>query len=183
MSSKKIEIYAFSKLFGPAVAAVVVVSMTTMNACTPSDRSTEGHESMVQNAAEAEAAEAKLAAEAVDNGPSDGKKPATGKSVKQKKSELAAKVGKSLRVPASAGGVYVVQVGAFKIKENAEKLREKLTTAGYPVQLHSIEHSKNGLLHLVRFAPMQKKTDAETMIQDLSSKQDLRAQILNMPGH
>lgn len=196
MGRRKLEFFAFGKLIAPAVAAIVIVSLGTMNACTPSDRSTEGEDlSMVQNAAEAEAAEAKIAQEGTAGKADEVKakgdkaeKKAEKKAVAEKapahqdKQAAAGDHKPTARRPASmAGGVFVVQVGAFKVKENAEKLQAKLKDAGYPVELSSIEHSKNGLLHLVRFSPTQNRAEAETVIEDLQSKQDLHAQILTMP--
>lgn len=215
--------FNFGKMVVPAVAAGAVVTLSTMNGCTPGDRSTGAKEEQVmQHAAEAEAAEAQMAKSqppvgvsqapekvagkepAKENKPAKETKPAKEKVAKKEqktpeaksaaelaKNELTghaenkaatAPVKASGRKPASiAGGVFVVQVGAFKVKENADKLHQKLKTAGYPVQLQSIEHSKNGLLHLVRFQPSGSRAEAETVIEDLSAKHDVRAQILNLP--
>lgn len=182
MGKRNLEVFAFGKLVAPAVTAVAIVSLATMNACTSSDQSTQGHEAMIQNAQDAEQAEAQL-----------GQKPAVpeakmaakseGKSHKNAQHKSEASAHSSGRAPASAaGGVFVVQIGAFKMKENAEKLQAKLKEAGYPVELHSIEHSKNGLLHLVRFAPTQNRSDAETLQRDLATKQEMHAQLLALPA-
>ncbi len=185
MSRRNFEFFAFTKMVAPAIAAIVIVSLSTMNACTPSDRTTAGRdeeESMTQAAAEAEAAEAQLAHENAQVSKDKPAQTAETKTAAKKsgheKPVAVAKKDKPSRSIASRGGVYVVQVGAFKVKENAEKLSAKLKDAGYPVQMQTIEHSKNGLLHLVRFEPTANRAEAETVIEDLHAKQDLRAQIV-----
>ena len=182
MSRRKLEFAVFGKMFAPAIGAIVIVSLTTMNACTPVDTGLEGQEAMIQNAAEAEAAEAKMAEASVPDAKKvEAKKPEAQPKQEKPKAHVAEAKAKPARKPASAGGVFVVQIGAFKVKENAEKLQSKLQGAGYNVQMQSIEHSKNGLLHLVRFAPTDNRAEAETMIEDLKAKQDMQAQILNLP--
>jgi cell division septation protein DedD len=172
----------------PAAAIIGVLALATMNGCTPSDHGTEGRsDTLSQNAAEAEAAEAKLAnAEQPEKAPSKDQKTAANEtnvkpganSVSKEKSAT----DKTPRHPANAaGGVYVVQVGAFKNKENAEKLQEKLKAAGYPVEMHTVDHSKNGVLHLVRFLPTANRADAETTIEQLQASQNLHAQIVSVP--
>jgi cell division septation protein DedD len=84
------------------------------------------------------------------------------------------------RKPASRGGVWVVQVGAFKQKENAEKLHEKLKAAGYPVTLQSLQHSRNGELHLVRFEPVSEKSQAQESLDKFVAKESLDAHLLRV---
>ncbi len=108
------------------------------------------------------------------NGKKEAVKPES--AVKQVAKELSKEKPEATREPrkpaAVAGGTYVVQVGAFKMKENADKLKEKLAKAGYNVETQTVDHSKNGTLHLVRFQPTSNRAEAETLIEDLNSKQD-----------
>jgi len=179
----------FGKLSIPAAFAFVIAMLATVNGCSQSDRSTDAREEVItQNALEAEAADANLAVKKLE--PAKGKvsPEKIAKATKTESSKKAAKdlqKGKSeipseLRKPAAAvaGGTYVVQVGAFKVRENADKLREKLAKAGYNVEAQTVEHRQNGTLHLVRFQPTTNRAEAETLIEDLSSKQDLRGQII-----
>lgn len=173
----------------PGVGAAVAIALSTMNGCSQSDRSTESRDEVIaQNAAEAEAAEEKLVPKADDKTAAKASAEKTEKAKKTAKAEPKAKtdakesVAHEPRKPASAaGGVFVVQVGAFKVKENAEKLQEKLSAAGYHVEMQTVDHSKNGILHLVRFQPVTNRAEAETMIEDLHSKHDLQAQIVTVP--
>ncbi len=80
-----------------------------------------------------------------------------------------------------ADNVYVVQIGAFRVKQNAEKLNAKLKSAGFPVEMQQIEHSSNGQLFLVRLNPMADRHTAEDMRLNLKSKIDIDSMILALP--
>lgn len=75
--------------------------------------------------------------------------------VEAKSKELAAS-------PAVKGAYYRVQVGAFKEKEQAERLRARLILRDYPV---SIVHSNN--FHLVQVGPYQKREEAQKIEESL----------------
>jgi DedD protein len=193
---------------GAAVGAFAATTLAFVNGCTQSDRSTGAREEVIsQNASEAEAAEERLAMEQASASTKSEVKSAksSAKSAHakhEKKEKAASKVADNAkkseqhgavakvatdtsvkRHPASvSGGVYVVQVGAFKVKENAEKLQEKLNSAGYHVEMQTMNHSRNGLLHLVRLTPTTNRAEAETMLEDLHAKHDMQAQIITMPA-
>ena len=57
----------------------------------------------------------------------------------------------------------------------------KLKDAGYPVTMSTLEHSKNGLLHLVRIEPTNNKSEAVTMAETLKTKENLTAQVIALP--
>jgi cell division septation protein DedD len=92
------------------------------------------------------------------------------------KGETAPKVGKTLthenkRKPASAAAkVWTVQLGAFKVKENAAKLTAKLKTDGFPAMMREMNHSKNGELYVVHLEPTPNKSEAEKWQTDLKLK-------------
>ena len=149
------------RVVGQSTLATVLVF--SLGACTPSqERGLQEIERMAKNAAEAEAAEEALAG--------------------QKSVATAAKKS-SARQPASARGVYVVQIGAFRVKENAERLHEKLASSGFAVEMRTLEHSKNGTLHLVRSAPIESKSEAEAKALELKEKfAGLETQVLRLPA-
>ena len=66
--------------------------------------------------------------------------------------------------------VYTVQLGAFRVKENAAKLTEKLKSAGFPVMMVNKEGSKSGELYLVHLEPTPNKSEAEKWQSDLKMK-------------
>ena len=64
--------------------------------------------------------------------------------------------------------VYTVQLGAFKVKENAEKLTAKLKTEGFPVMMVNKEDQKG--LFIVHLEPTPNKNEAEKWQTDLKLK-------------
>ena len=101
-----------------------------------------------------------------------------GKSTKIKKSgTVVAKA--AHRAPVE--NVYVVQIGAFRVKQNAEKLNEKVKSAGFAVELQQIQHSSNGQLFLVRLNPTADRQAAEEMRKNLKAKIDIDSMILALP--
>jgi cell division septation protein DedD len=79
--------------------------------------------------------------------------------------------------------MYAVQFAAFKVKENAEKLAAKLKAGGVAVEMASIDHSKNGLLHLVRIPPTTSREEAQKNFEQYNGKLDLKAQVVTISGH
>ena len=87
------------------------------------------------------------------------------------------------RAPASkpaSGPQYVVQVGAFRVKDNAEKLQAKLKDAGFPVRMQTISHSKNGDLFVVRFEPTSNRAEADASAAQLKAKESMTAAVLKL---
>lgn len=148
----------------------VAVSVALLSGCNRQASETTESISMMdpnaeKNAAEAEAAEAELAHQET--------KPA--KSAVKKKKEA--------RLPASKStkNVYVVQLGAFKMKANAERFQQSLKDSGYPVIMKELNHSKNGQMFVVRIEPTPNKAEAQTMLSALREKKSLSGQVLALP--
>ncbi|MDO5091450.1 MAG: SPOR domain-containing protein [Cardiobacteriaceae bacterium] len=76
--------------------------------------------------------------------------------------EVAAKSKELAAAPDVKGAYYRVQVGAFKEKEQAERLRARLILRDFPV---SIVHSNN--FHLVQVGPYQKREEAQKIEETL----------------
>lgn len=85
------------------------------------------------------------------------------------------------RPASSKSSVYVVQVGSFKVKENALKLEEKLKGDGFPVRMREINHSKNGHLYVVQFEPTPNRDEADTWRSQVKAKSSLDAQLVSRP--
>ncbi|MES2856986.1 MAG: SPOR domain-containing protein [Bdellovibrionota bacterium] len=166
--------------------SVVVTSSIAFVGCVPEKKkSSVSQTTMEQNALDAEQAELELAhADATANHDqkyiqkTDVKKAASAKSVKTVKTEKTAKANsksnaktavKSTRNPASYMGAYVVQVGAFRVKENAERLNTKLQGSGYKSNLTAINHSKNGSLYIVHLEPAPTRAEADQWASKLKS--------------
>lgn len=76
----------------------------------------------------------------------------------------------SVHQTGATSSVWVVQLGAFRVKENAEKLTAKLKTNGYPVLMRAMNHSKNGELFVVSLEPTPNKSEAQKWQQELKTK-------------
>jgi cell division protein FtsN len=78
-----------------------------------------------------------------------------------------AKVVAKTRTPASVEGTFVVQIGAFKVKENAERLHQSLQGQGFKSMMMP---SKNGDMYLVRLEPTKSFDEAQSWASQLKSK-------------
>jgi cell division septation protein DedD len=86
------------------------------------------------------------------------------------------------RKPASAKEmVYVVQFGAFKVKENAEKYLAKLKGDGFPVMMKPLHHSKNGDMFVVRLEPTPNRAEAEQIMAKAQKERSLPGQLISFP--
>lgn len=96
---------------------------------------------------ETEIARAALDAEAAEEAMTQVRKPAGQK--------------KETKVNSSKESIYLVQVGTFKVEENATKILEKLKRAGLPAFQKKIERAGGETLFAVRIEPTPNRTEAE----------------------
>lgn len=166
----------YGKLFLSSLEALVIVVVAVLIGCSRNGRGffASRDKAAAQNAQVAEAEEEKMDSEAAPEGAAEVAKKDEGHAEKKPAAHR--------KVASVAGGVYVVQLGAFKVKENAERLQAKLAQAGFKVEMHSMEHSTNGMLHLVRSSPMANRAEAESLAQEFKSKESLHAQIVRQPA-
>lgn len=92
----------------------------------------------------------------------------------------------SARMPASQARAtqaqhYAVQIGAFKVKENAEKMVQELQHKGFATELRQIDHSKHGHLFLVQLTPVAQKNEADRLAVELSQKAGIHPQLISLP--
>ena len=73
---------------------------------------------------------------------------------------------------------YIVQIGAFTKRENAEKLHEQLRAKNYPVILKELQHEKFGPMFLVRLEPTTQKDEAQKKLADLKRNENLEPTLL-----
>ncbi len=160
------------------LAAVTMILCGLNLGCSPSKSSTTDSR-MMAAAAEAEAAEAEMAAlQLKGTGLSSGsKKSATSKSASRHK------VVKQ-RAPAAAktarGEVaYIVQVGSFKVKENADQVMAKIKAEGLPVSMRTSTTASGAALYVVRFEPTPSMSEAESFKSKAKDLVGAEAAILN----
>lgn len=156
-------------MMGRLSIIALAISMTVLTGCNRQASDHLGSVPMIdpnaeRNAAEAEAAEAELARQ-------------------ETKPKSAAKRKKDARRPASkeTKNIYVVQLGAFKVRENAERFQQSLKETGLPVMLKELNHSKNGPMFVVRIEPTPNKTEAQSMLATLREKKAITGHILALP--
>ena len=74
--------------------------------------------------------------------------------------------------PSPLVGYFTVQVGAFLVGENAEKLRERLAQRHQPVFIQEY-NSPNGLFHRVRAGRLASQEEARQLAEQLRSEENV----------
>ena len=72
--------------------------------------------------------------------------------------------------PSPLEGHFTVQVGAFLVRENAEKLRERLQQRYQPIFVHEFD-SPNGLFYRVRVGRLASPEEARQLAEELRSEE------------
>ncbi len=80
--------------------------------------------------------------------------------------------------PSGKQTVYCVQVGAFKNKNDALRLRKKLKKRGYDAFVNFSDQGKKGIWHRVRIGQFQKKQAAEKLAKILLKKEKIKGLVL-----
>jgi cell division septation protein DedD len=73
--------------------------------------------------------------------------------------------------------VYIVQVGIFKVKANADALVKKLSELGFPVIARQDTKPNVGEITIVRLEPTPNKDEADKWVKDLKEKAGVSAVI------
>jgi len=76
---------------------------------------------------------------------------------------------------------WFVQVGSFGQEMNASGLGERLTAAGYQVQLQTVELGKKHA-YRVLIGPSRSRAEAEKLAAKLMSGQQLKGMVIEYPG-
>lgn len=147
--------------------ATLLVSLMVVG-CSPS-KSPNTDSRMMEAAAEAEAAEAELAAlqgkgsglAGQSGGAKGSKRSSTSKSASVRKAK------QDQRAPAATKAdrgevAYIVQVGSYKMKENADQVLAKIKAEGLPVSMKTSTTPSGVELYVVRFEPTPSKSEAES---------------------
>ncbi len=93
----------------------------------------------------------------------------TAKNAKSPRKPASKEIAKAVHVEGRGAAVYTVQLGAFKVKENAAKLAAKLKQDGFPAIMRPSVKS-SGEFYLVHLEPTPNKTEAEKWQIDLKEK-------------
>ncbi len=143
-----------------AVISAVIFATVAMSACTNSSSESADSSSAdqvqadsVKAAAEAEAAEEAFAKE---------------KNTAKSRTRGVASVKKSSR-KVQKESIFIVQVGTFKVEENAKKVTDKLKSAGLPVFQKKIERENGVVFYTVRFEPTPNRVEAEKFVASVKA--------------
>ena len=162
-----------------AVLALVVCGVMPLSSCNNNGDQTGYMQSSTAeaNAKEAELAEQEFAELASKESAGEETSVRVTKSVKSAKHEAtkstrkpaSKEIAKPVHVATHGASVYTVQLGAFKVKENATKLALKLKQDGFPAIMRPSVKAA-GELYLVHLEPTPNKTEAEKWQTDLKEK-------------
>ncbi|MBL52191.1 MAG: hypothetical protein CMG57_09570 [Candidatus Marinimicrobia bacterium] len=83
------------------------------------------------------------------------------------------------KAPKSLGS-YVIQVGAFSTKSNANRIKLQISQLGYDVSINDIE-SNGKILYAVRINRYKSKKQAELVGKDIKSKIGINYRVLYRP--
>ncbi len=75
---------------------------------------------------------------------------------------------------------WVVQLGSFNTKENADLLNERLRKAGYPAFVEPIKQ-EGGTIYRVRVGPELLRSDADSLLDKLKTSMKLDGIVLRYP--
>ena len=70
-------------------------------------------------------------------------------------------------------GSFTVQVGSFRVKENAYRLAERLKSRQYPVEVREVSDSSNQLWYVVRVGKYENRSLADSVAAKLASEENL----------
>jgi cell division septation protein DedD len=122
-----------------------IATASALGGCNNSSSTNDGSTAVKGLKSETEIAQAAMDAEAAEEEISRARKPAS----QNRKSK------------GNKESIYLVQVGTFKVEENAAKILEKLKSAGLPAFQKKIERADGQTFFAVRIEPTPNKIEAE----------------------
>lgn len=80
----------------------------------------------------------------------------------------------SAKPQATGPGTYLVQVGSFKDKQNADEMQKALQKKGYNVTVRTTSHSKLGQLYVVQLQPVDNAGKASTLVEQIKHEEKVK---------
>lgn len=87
-------------------------------------------------------------------------------------------------VSASAGAgatKYVVQIGSFSQRENADGIQQQLLKKGYEVMVRTTTHEKFGRLYIVQLAPVYDANKAQSLVSKVKQEANVQPMVIKLP--
>jgi cell division protein FtsN len=78
--------------------------------------------------------------------------------------------------------LYVIQVGSFKEKQNAEEMKQNLAKRGYDTVIRPYNHPKLGPLFVVQLQPVAEESRASTLMTQVGHEAKVKPVLLRVPG-
>lgn len=77
---------------------------------------------------------------------------------------------------------YSVQVGSFKERSNALKLKKALVDKGYQVVIRQSHHPSLGPMHVVQLGPVPDMARASTLLEQVRMEEQVSPFLVHLPG-
>ena len=77
--------------------------------------------------------------------------------------------------PVDGQASYIVRLGSFRVKENANQMYNMLKEKGYDVEMGVYRHSKLGNLHTVQLKPIDDIPRAQLLISQIKKEENINA--------
>lgn len=78
---------------------------------------------------------------------------------------------------------YIVQLGSFVDKENAEEFQKKLESRGYEAVIKPFNHQVLGRLYVVQLKPVDDAEKASTLMTQIESQENLKPVMIKVPSN
>lgn len=76
---------------------------------------------------------------------------------------------------------YVVQIGSFSQRENADGIQQQLLKKGYEVMVRTITHEKFGRLYIVQLAPVYDANKAQSLVSKVKQEANVQPMVIKLP--
>lgn len=78
---------------------------------------------------------------------------------------------------------YIVQVGSFLDRDNAEGVRKKLEKKGYSAVVKPFSHHAKGSIYVVQLTPVEDSIEATALLKRIESEEKLKPLIIKVPSN
>lgn len=84
--------------------------------------------------------------------------------------------------PPDTHWTYIVQVGSFLDKDNAEALRNKLKSSGYDPVVKPLQHQVLGQVYIVQLKPVTDEAQASSLMAQVEKDEEVKPIIIKVPA-
>lgn len=77
---------------------------------------------------------------------------------------------------------YIVQVGSFLERDNAESVRQRLEKKGYSAVVKPFSHQTRGNIYVVQLSPVEDSAEASSLLNRIESEEKLKPLVIKIPS-